>query len=53
MKTLYIYLDAGIFFLDHFLQDLPTKQQERLLLQIAMLPLPPQLTKRPVKHFQM
>ena len=49
MKALYLYQDAGCTAIEHFLQSLPLKQQERLLRQIAMLLLP-QLGKPPVKH---
>lgn len=52
MKTLYLYQDKGDNAVKRFLQSFPSKQQERLLRQIAMLLLP-QLGKPPVKHFQM
>ena len=52
MKKIYTYQDSGGAAIERFLQSLPSKQQERLLRQIAMLLLP-QLGKPPVKHFQM
>ena len=52
MKQLYVYHDRGGSFIATFLSTLPSKHQERLLRQIAMLLLP-QLGKPPVKHFQM
>ena len=52
MKKIYTYQDSGGTAIERFLQSLPSKQQERLLRQIAMLLLP-QLGKPPVKHFQM
>ena len=51
MKTLYLYQDKGDNAVKRFLQSFPSKQQERLLRQIAMLLLP-QLGKPPVKHFR-
>lgn len=52
MKKIYTYQDSGGTAIERFLQCLPSKQQERLLRQIATLLLP-QLGKTPVKHFQM
>ena len=52
MKKIYTYQDSGGAAIERFLQSLPSKQQERLLRQIAMLLLT-QLGKPPVKHFQM
>ena len=52
MKTLYLYQDKGDNAVKRFLQSFPSKQQERLLRQIALLLLP-QLGKPPVKLFQM
>lgn len=54
MKKLYVYQDSDEIIIEQFLQAFPSKQQERLLRQIAMLLLPPEtLGKPPVKHFQM
>lgn len=49
MKKIYTYQDSGGTAIERFLQSLPSKQQERLLRQIATLLLP-QLGKPPVKH---
>lgn len=54
MKRFYTYQDAGGVAVEQFLQSFPSKQQERLLRQIAKLLLPQDiLGKPPVKHFQM
>lgn len=54
MKRFYTYQDAGGVAVEQFLQSFPSKQQERLLRQIAKLLFPQDiLGKPPVKHFQM